>query len=75
MQAGLAEQEVDDWLASDRGGTEVDQEVTDARHNFISGVPNFTIQGKYVVEGAQDASEFIEVFEEIKSQNAHTKLG
>lgn len=25
---------------------------------WTSGVPNFTIQGKFVVEGAQDPEEF-----------------
>ena len=69
VAAGLDDAEVKDWLASDKGGKEVDVEVASAQRNFISGVPNFTIQGKYVLEGAQDSNEFIKVFQEIHSQN------
>lgn len=70
VAAGLDEAEVREWLASDDGGDEVDEEVLDARKEFISGVPNFTIQGKYVVQGAEDPDAFIEVFEEIKARGA-----
>ena len=48
-KAGLDKAEVKDWLASDKGGPEVDKEVASAQRNFISGVPNFTIQGKFVL--------------------------
>lgn len=66
IKAGLDEKEVSEWLASDRGGPEVDREVEAAQRNQISGVPNFTVQGKFEVGGAQDSSVFLGLFERIK---------
>ena len=42
VKAGLAENEVREWIHSDKGGPEVDKEVAKAQEKFISGVPNFT---------------------------------
>jgi predicted DsbA family dithiol-disulfide isomerase len=67
VRAGLDAKEVDEWLNSDNGGKEVDAEVLQAQRNQISGVPNFTIQGKYEIGGAQDPSVFLRVFERIKA--------
>jgi predicted DsbA family dithiol-disulfide isomerase len=70
VKAGLDEKEVADWLASDKGGKAVDEEVEQAQLNQISGVPNFTIQGKYEVGGAQDPGVFLRLFEKIKAEQA-----
>lgn len=70
VRAGFQEAEVDDWLASDKGGKAVDEEVAEAQKNQISGVPNFTIQGKYEVGGAQDPEVFVRLFEKIKAAEA-----
>jgi predicted DsbA family dithiol-disulfide isomerase len=67
IKAGLPENEVNEWLKSDKGGEEVDIEVEEARRLGISGVPNFTINGKYEVGGAQDPSVFLRLFEKIKA--------
>lgn len=67
IKAGLEEKEVVEWLKSDRGGPEVDREVESAQRNQISGVPNFTLQGKFEVGGAQDSSVFLRLFERIKA--------
>jgi predicted DsbA family dithiol-disulfide isomerase len=67
VRAGLKEEEVKEWLESDKGGKMVDEEVAAAQMNKISGVPNFTIQGKYEVGGAQDPGVFIRLFEKIKA--------
>jgi len=67
VKAGLDEKEVNEWLESDRGGKAVDVEVDYARMNEISGVPNFTVQGKYEVGGAQDPGVFLGLFEKIKA--------
>ena len=32
----------------------------------VSGVPNFVLQGKYEIGGAQDAEAFVKVFERVK---------
>jgi predicted DsbA family dithiol-disulfide isomerase len=70
VRAGLQAAEVDDWLASDKGGKAVDEEVAEAQMNQISGVHNFTIKGKYEVGGAQDPEVFVRLFEKIKSAEA-----
>jgi len=67
VKAGLDEKEVADWLKSDKGGETVDEEVRRAKLEQISGVPNFTLQGKYQVGGAQDPSVFVRLFEKIKA--------
>lgn len=70
VRAGLDEQEIAAWLASDNGGKEVDREVAQAQRNQIGGVPNFTIQGRYEVGGAQDPEIFVKLFEKIKIAEA-----
>lgn len=67
LQAGLPEAEVKEWLSSDRGGPQVDREVLDAQSRAISGVPHFTIQGRYELGGAQEPEAFLEIFERIRS--------
>jgi len=66
VKAGLPEEEVIDWLQSDKGGSEVDKEVAEAQRRAVSGVPNFVLQGKYEIGGAQDAEAFVKVFERVK---------
>ncbi len=73
VKAGLDEKEVKEWLASDKGGKAVDEEVEQAQLNQISGVPNFTIQGKYEVGGAQDPGVFLRLFEKIKATEEGSK--
>ena len=67
VEAGLAGEEVKEWLRSDKGGEEVDREVREAQMAGVSGVPNFTLQGKYEIGGAQDAEAFVRVFERVKA--------
>ncbi|CAD6569154.1 MAG: hypothetical protein ASARMPREDX12_002228 [Alectoria sarmentosa] len=66
VRAGLEEEEVRSWLESDKGGEEVDKEVAEAQIRGVSGVPNFVLQGKYEIGGAQDADAFVKVFEKVK---------
>ncbi|GAD97813.1 thioredoxin, putative [Paecilomyces variotii No. 5] len=66
VRAGLDKAEVEKLLDSDEGGAEVDAEAESARRRFISGVPHFTIQGKYVVSGAETPDAFLEAFEVVK---------
>jgi predicted DsbA family dithiol-disulfide isomerase len=67
VKAGLDEKEVSEWLESDKGGAAVDKEVEEAQLNQISGVPNFTLQGKYQIGGAQDPGVFVRLFEKVKA--------
>ncbi|KAK1766639.1 DSBA oxidoreductase [Phialemonium atrogriseum] len=68
VKAGLDGEEVKDWLETGKGGEEVDAEVQQAVRKNIHGVPNFTIQDKYEINGAQDPQDFVEVFTKIKER-------
>jgi predicted DsbA family dithiol-disulfide isomerase len=68
MKAGLDEKEAKEWLASDKGGKEVDAEVRDAVGQNISGVPNFVVNDAMEVGGAQDPETFVQIFERLKKQ-------
>ncbi|KAM3414367.1 hypothetical protein BST61_g11011 [Cercospora zeina] len=68
VKAGLPEHEVREWLESDKGGPEVDKEVAKAQSGFISGVPNFTVNGQYEVQGAEEPAAFLQIFDEIKGR-------
>lgn len=70
VKAGLGEAEVREWLESDKGGKEVDREVAEAQMKAISGVPHFTMQGKYEVGGAQDPEAFLQIFERVKAMES-----
>ncbi|WPH00391.1 WD40 repeat-like protein [Acrodontium crateriforme] len=67
VKAGLDEAEVQEWMESGLGGSEVDTEVLEAQEKYISGVPSFTINGKYEVQGAEEPQAFLQVFREVKS--------
>ncbi|KAI7162517.1 WD40 repeat-like protein [Hortaea werneckii] len=66
IKAGLDEQEVRDWMVNGKGGPEVDKEVAMAQQKFVTGVPNFTINGKYEVQGAEEPAAFLQIFGEVK---------
>lgn len=67
IKAGLDGEEVRRWLEDgDEGGQEVDRQVREAQRRGISGVPNFTVNGKYEIGGAQDESVFLGLFERIR---------
>ena len=71
-KAGLDKSEAKEWLESDKGGAEVDKEVQDAYAQNIHGVPNFTINGKYEVGGAQEPEAFVQLFERLKRQDGES---
>lgn len=66
IAAGLVEQEVIEWLDSDNGGAEVDEEAQRARDSGVSSVLTFEVNGRRL-EGAEDISAFYQVFADIKS--------
>jgi len=75
VRAGLDSKEVDEWLSSDKGGKQVDDEVMSAKMSRITGVPNFTVNGQYEVGGAQDPEVFLGLFEKIKAGEAAKSIG
>lgn len=74
-KAGLDRAEVTDWLSQGRGGEEVDGEVEEAYSKGVHGVPNFTINGRYQVDGAQDVQKFLEVFARAKKSSPDVSTG
>ena len=66
-KAGLDEAEARQWIVeSDEGGKLVDAEVKEAQERNISGVPHFTLNGRFEVEGAQDSTAFVRLLERLK---------
>ncbi len=61
-RAGLERSEIKKWLDEGKGGDEVDHEVEEAYKKGIHGVPNFTINDRYDVSGAQDVETFLAEF-------------
>lgn len=66
VEAGLDAEEVKKLLDSEEGGAEVDSEAKTASRRLVTGVPYFSIQGKYSVEGADEPETFLEIFEQVK---------
>ncbi|KAF2743868.1 DSBA oxidoreductase [Sporormia fimetaria CBS 119925] len=66
VKAGLEEKEVREWMESDKGGKEVDREVKEAYERGVSGVPNFVINGRFEIGGAQEPAAFVQLFERLK---------
>lgn len=75
VKAGLDEKEVREWLESGKGGPEVDKEVQDAYQKGISGVPNFEINERFEIGGAQEPAAFVQLFERLKRQEGQGKVG
>lgn len=67
VRAGIEQKEVEEWMDSDAGGKAVDAEVYDAKMQQITGVPNFTVNDRYEIGGAQDSAVFLNLFEKIKA--------
>ncbi|EGE05259.1 hypothetical protein TMEN_4501 [Trichophyton mentagrophytes] len=62
VEAGMDEDEVADWLVSDKGIAEMEQEEKEIRDTGkIEGVPHYII-GKQHLEGAADYTEHMEAF-------------
>lgn len=71
VKAGLDEAEVKEWLESGKGGPEVDKEVQEAYEQDIHGVPNYTINDKFMIGGAQEPAAFVQLFERLKRQEGN----
>ncbi|KAK8136024.1 DSBA-like thioredoxin domain-containing protein [Apiospora sp. TS-2023a] len=69
-QAGMGRRaDVLAWLESGEGGSEVDEEARWAREEGqMKGVPRFVVQGKHVIDGAQDEQAFMEAFVKVKKE-------
>ncbi|KAI0395701.1 thioredoxin-like protein [Xylariaceae sp. FL0594] len=66
-KVGIDRAEMLAYLESEGGAQEVDDEDREARtKKGLRGVPNFTVQGREVLDGAQDVESFLELFVKIK---------
>ena len=70
VEAGLDEERVRSYLASDEGAEELASELDQARRLGIRAVPSFVFEGKFMVQGAQSASVFLQALEEVEKQAA-----
>jgi predicted DsbA family dithiol-disulfide isomerase len=75
VQAGLDEAEVKEWMGAGKGGPEVDKEVQQAYQQGVTGVPNFTINDRFEIGGAQDPEAFVRLFERLKKQEGGDSRG
>ncbi|KAF9187541.1 hypothetical protein BGZ51_007387 [Haplosporangium sp. Z 767] len=62
---GLDRNEVEQFLKSDEGVKEIQDEIVQAKMQGVQGVPNFTIGDKYVLSGAQEPSTLEELFDRV----------
>ena len=75
VATGLEAEEVRQWLREDCGGVEVDREAEEVKQTYGRGVPQYKIQGKYHVDGADDPSAFFEAFIQVKEEEAAQNSG
>ena len=66
-KAGLEAAEINSWLDEGKGGDDVDREVEAASRGGIQGVPNYTVNDRWQVEGAQDTDAFLSLFIRVKA--------
>ncbi|MDO7882164.1 DsbA family oxidoreductase [Salinibacterium soli] len=68
VELGFDRDEVTEALESHRFLPDVKADVAQAQEYGIQGVPFFVIDGKYGVSGAQEASTFASVLEQVRSE-------
>ncbi|HEY7770785.1 DsbA family oxidoreductase [Longimicrobium sp.] len=66
--AGMDGARVRGYLAGDEGRREVKDEIAQAQRLGITAVPTFVIDGRYAVQGAQPASAFLQVLEQVAGE-------
>ena len=72
MAAGMDEDRVRGYLASEEGAAELQAELEQARRLGIRAVPTFVFEGRFMVQGAQSASVFLQALEEVEKQPVAT---
>jgi predicted DsbA family dithiol-disulfide isomerase len=72
---GMATERVREFLTGDEGVAEVRGELADAVALGVSAVPTFVFEGKYAVQGAQEASTFLQVLEQVAAESTQVEPG
>lgn len=65
VAAGMDRQRVATYLESDEGAAELDAEFERARGIGIRGVPTFVFDNRFVVQGAQPATQMLRVLHQV----------
>lgn len=74
-EVGFDRDQIIAFLASDRGVTEVAEELRFAQANGISAVPTYVINRQWAVPGAQDPETFVQVLTKMAAQAANGESG
>ena len=67
-EAGIDRARAAAYLATDEGEKEVREEIDEARALGVTSVPTFVFEGKWAVSGAQEASTFLRVLEQVAAE-------
>lgn len=70
VAAGLDRQRVTEYLAGEEGADEVHRQLAEARDLGISAVPTFVFEGRWAVQGGQEADTFLKVLEQVAADVA-----
>lgn len=68
VAAGLDRDRVAGYLAGQEGAAEVRAQLAEARELGISAVPTFVFEGKWAVQGGQEAETFLRVLEQVAAE-------
>lgn len=68
VAAGLDRDRVTAFLASDEAAADVRHAIAMAQAQGIHSVPTYIFEGKWAVEGAQEASTFLDVFAQVAAE-------
>ena len=73
-RAGLSSTEAEQALNNEELLQEAEESYMKARKQGITGVPNFVINDKYEIGGAQDSSTFVEIFKRLSGTGKANSL-
>ena len=68
-QIGMNKQNIAQSISSDEDLKKINERVKNAREKGVSGVPCFTIDNQYILQGAQSTELWIQVIDEISNKN------
>lgn len=68
-EVGVDPDRAKQWLTGDEGVAETTEEIESARRLGIQAVPTFVFDGKYAVQGAQEASVFLQALEQVAAES------
>ncbi|MFJ9522950.1 DsbA family oxidoreductase [Kitasatospora sp. NPDC101801] len=70
VAAGLDRDRVTGYLAGDEGADAVRAQLAEGREIGITAVPTFVFEGKWAVQGGQEADTFLRVLEQVAAETA-----